>query len=266
MKTLKHFLSEFLQTILFAMFLFGFNLQSDAQTITVYQYRQVEPDKMQEFIERETKYWSKVAESAIAKGNLTFWGLFQKMSGFDQPNSSNVLFINTFKDIDAAADIWDPSELFPDVPMDQIETFSMSKVIHTLYVRAENFVQKEGAVPADEFNYVSFIYHNSSNSAQSIALEKEHWEPFIKLSMDAGKTNQLAWGNATILAPSGPDIGVNTISFDIYPSLKAALDPTWDDDTVFPTDGLTKINELEIDRRMVYVYRRIQVINANPPE
>ena len=84
--------------------------------------------------------------------------------------------------------------------------------------------------------------------------------------MDAGKTNQLAWGNATILAPSGPDIKANTISFDIYSSLKAVLDPTWDEDTVFPQDGLEEINKLEINRRIRSVYRRVQVVNANPPE
>ena len=52
---------------------------------------------MEEFIERETTYWSKEAENAIAKENLEFWGLFQKVGSFDLLNSSDVLSINRLK-------------------------------------------------------------------------------------------------------------------------------------------------------------------------
>jgi hypothetical protein len=41
MKLSKHSLSKFLQAILFAAFLFGFNMQSIAQEISVWQFRQV---------------------------------------------------------------------------------------------------------------------------------------------------------------------------------------------------------------------------------
>lgn len=262
MKSTNHYFTQWITTVLVICFLGGLELPLNAQGITVYQYRQVPADKMEEFIKRETTYWSKVAEDAIAKGNLQFWGLFQKVGGFDMPNSSNVLFINTFKDIDAIEGTWDPSGVFPDVPMDQMETFSMGEVMHQLFVRGENFVQKSGAVPENDFKYVTFVYHNSSSPADLIELENKHWAPFIKASMDGGKTTQKAWGNATILSPSGPNMGANTISFDIYPSLKEALDPTWAEDTVFPQDGLDEIGELETDPRTTYVYRRIQVVTA----
>ena len=34
-----------------------------AQDITTYQYRHVAPDKVAEFIKRETTYWSKIAKA-----------------------------------------------------------------------------------------------------------------------------------------------------------------------------------------------------------
>ena len=270
MKLSKYSFSKFLQAILFAVFLFGFNMQSIAQEISVWQFRQVDQANMQEFIERETKYWSKVAEAAIEKGNLTFWGLFVKQGGFDLPNAPNVIFINTFQDIDAVdmAETWNAAAVFPDVPMDQIETGSISETVHMFYVSRANVVRKEGAVPADDYNYVRFIFHNSNSPGDVLALENEHWAPFIKSAMEAGQTTQVAWGNARILAPSGPNIDANTISFDIYPDLKSALTGGFSDDAdvEIPTLGLEKINELEINRRFSNVYRRIQVINANPPE
>jgi hypothetical protein len=249
--------------------LFGFGLQSFAQEISVWQLRNVEQSNMQEFIERETKYWSKVAEAAVEKGNLTFWGLFVKEGGFDLPNAPNVLFINTFKDIDAAnmAEMWNPASLFPDVPLEKIETGSISTTLHMFFVNPGSMVIKEGAVPAEQFKFVRFIFHNSSAPDELLALENEHWMPFIKSAMDAGHTTQLAWGNASILAPSGPNMEANTISYDIFPTLKSALTGGFppDSDVEFPEEGLTKINDLEVSRRFNNVYRRIQVINANPP-
>lgn len=270
MRTTMYYPGKTVNTILIVLALLLMPTLTTAQDdedpgISLYQYRYVPQDKMAEFIARETKYWSKVAENAIAKGNLTFWGIFQKVGGFDIPNSPNVLFINTFKDIDNAnmAEIWDPSSVWPNVPMDQMETNSMSKVHHMLFVRPAVWVEANNAVPEKDLNYVKMIYHNASSPGDLIALENEHWTPFIQSSMDSGKTKQKAWGNAMILSPTGPDMKANTISYDIYATLQEALNPTWDPNTVFPMDGLTKIGELEMDQRISYVYRIVKVVT--PP-
>lgn len=269
MKTSLYYAKKLMKVTLFIIFLFSFktNAQNEEDPgISVYQYRQVAPDQMEEFMARETKYWSKVAESAVAKGNLTFWAILQKVGGFDEANSPNVLFINTFKDIDNAnmAEIWDPSSTWPNVPLDQMETASISKVHHILFVKPTGWVNVNGAVPEKDYQYSKMIYHNATSPGDLIALEIEHWGPFIQAQMDSGKTKQKAWGNARILSPSGPAMKANTISFDIYSSLKEALDPTWDPDTVFPNEGLTKIGELETDQRISFVYRIVKVVT--PPE
>ena len=247
--------------------LLAFSLQSFSQEISVWQFRRVEQSNMQEFIERETKYWSKVAEAAIEKGNLNFWGLFVKQGGFNLPEGPNVLFINTFNDIDAAnmGELWNASALFPDVPMDKMETGSLSTTLHMIFAQPGNWVEKEGASPDDDYNYVRFIFHNSNAPGQLLALENEHWAPFIKSAMEAGQTTQLAWGNAQILAPSQPNMEANTISYDVYPTLKSALTGGFspDADVQFPEEGLQKINDLETSRRFNNVYQRIMVINAD---
>ena len=96
------------------VFLLCFQVKPVAQ-VTVYQYRQVPDDKIEDFIFRETTYWSKVAEKALEKGNLSFWGIFQKVGGYDLPNSSNFLFVNTFPDIDAVyrGEVFDAAAVFP---------------------------------------------------------------------------------------------------------------------------------------------------------
>jgi hypothetical protein len=235
--------------------------KSLAQGVSVYQYRKVQDDKVAEFIERETTYWSKVAQKAIDDGKLQFWGLFQKMGGYDLDNTSNFLFINTFTDIDNTEGVWDAATVFPDVAIEDMETYSMSKNTSVIFVKSQHWTQAANANPENDFKYITMVYHNANNPAGLITAENEVWAPFIKSAMDEGKTTQKAWGNALILSPTGEDINYNTISFDIYPSLKEALDPTWDESLEAP--DMTKIGEAEGNRRGSVVYRAVKVVDAN---
>ena len=236
---------------------------ASSQSITVYQYRHVPPEQMSEFIERETKYWSVVAQKAIDNGKLEFWALLVKQGVYDAPNTSNVLFINTFKDINDTEGIWDISAVFPDTPVEKMSTYDIGYVTHLFYLKDEAWEQASHADPQKDFNYVVMTYHNSSNPTQFIALEKEHWAPFIKKAMDSKKTTQVGWGNARVLSPSGENIKANTVSFDLYPNLKEVLMPTWDEDVVFPEEGLNKLGEITLNRRGRQVYRIVKAVEGS---
>ena len=252
---------------LFAASMFVLQLYSAAQStdrsISVYQYRRVPDDKIDEFIKRETTYWSKVAQHAIDKKQLSFWALFEKVDGYDMPNSSNFLFINTFPNIDSAGAVWAGAEKVTGMKMAQIETNSMSTTTSQLFVHAENWAQAKNAVPEKDFNYVVMLYHNSNNPDSVIGLEKTYWAPFIQKAMDDDMTPQKGWGNASVLSPSGDNIKFNTISYDIFKSLGDALMPAWKQNTVFPVEGLTKIGSIETNRRGSVVYRVVKVVAAN---
>lgn len=75
MKTTFYLAEKFVKAILIFVLLFSFNVKAQDNEdpgISVHQYRYVPQDQMAEFIARETKYWSKVAEKGVAQGNLTF--------------------------------------------------------------------------------------------------------------------------------------------------------------------------------------------------
>jgi hypothetical protein len=227
----------------------------NAQELTAYRYIHVEEGKMGEYMDRMESYWSKIAEAAIKKGNLQFWAVLVKQGGFDMPNSPNILMLVRFKDWDNREGTWDAKAVFPDVPMEKMETGSMSTVMHHIWVQSEDWANVEGAVPQNDYKYISMQYHDSDSPGDLISLENEYWGPFIKAEMDAGRCDQKAWGNATVVSPRGPNVGASTISFDVYSTLSAALSPSWSDDTVFPNEGLTKINALEKTPRRQYIYR-----------
>ncbi len=235
-----------------------------AQEITTYQYRQVAPDKIDEFIKRETTYWSKVARKAIDKGTLTFWGLFEKVGGYDIQNSSNFLFINTYKDIDGnMGDVWNATAANPNIPLAKMETNSISKVTSDIFFSNGGWQQSAKAKPATDFKYVVMNYHNSSDPDNFIAIEKNQWGPFIQSSMDNNGTKQVAWGNATVLSPTGGDMKFNSISFDLFPTLKSALMQSWSPNTKFPTAGLDSLQKISLNPAARVVYRVVKVESKN---
>jgi len=264
MKKSNKLLSSFVycSTAIVLTFCFQQTLNAQDHSITMYQYRRVPYDKVDEFIKRETTYWNKVAEKAVKDKTMTFWALLEKVGGYDLPNSSNYLFINKFPDIDKVGDVFNNVESITGVKMADMETNTLSTVTSQLFLHDENWVKAAKAVPEKDLNYLLMDYHNTNYADSLISLEKKYWGPFIKRAMDKGQTNQMAWGNAVVLAPLGEDIKFTTVSYDLYKTLQEALMPSWDPKTVFPNKGLSMITKLELSRRGISVYRVVKVVTA----
>lgn len=248
-----------------AAFIFNFCyleiLNAQTRDITFYQYRHVPQDKIDEFVKRETTHWSKVAEKAVKNKTMTFWALLEKIGGYDLPNSSNFLFINTFPDADKAGEAFSDVETTAGVKIAEMETNSISTVTSAFFLSNKGWEQAAKVVPANDFNFVVMVYHNTNFADSLIALENKYWAPFIKEAMDKGQTPQKAWGNAVLLAPLGENIKFTTVSYDLYKTLQDALMPQWDPNTVFPINGLNMIHNLELNRRGIAIYRIVKVVN-----
>lgn len=248
------------RTFVAILALFVFILPAICQPISVMQYRHVPNDKINEFLYRETTYWSQVAQKAVDEGKLSQWILFQKIGGYDMPNSSNFLFINTVPDINMnMGEIWNPSQVFPDMPNHAMETNSISTVTAQVFARPMEWEEVDGANPREQFHYVKFNYWNTTSPNQFVTLEREHWGPFINAEMEKEATSQVAWGNAIILNPRGPEMPGNTISMDVYPTLKDMLIPTWSENAEFPEEGLNELSDLVTSRTEV-MYRVVMAV------
>jgi hypothetical protein len=252
--------SRILMMIIASMFLSHLS----AQEVSYLQYRKVDPSKIDEFIKRETTYWSKVAEKGITNGKIEFWGLFEKVSG-GSTETANFLFVNTFKDIDEAmkGDMWDPTKLFPGIPISKIETNSLSTTTNTIFTAPRNWEQSAKFTKSADAKFVVINYHHTSNASAFIALEQKYWQPFIKAEMEAGRTSQIAWGNDEILSPSSGKDGASTISVDLFPDFKSALSPYFAKETVFPTDGLNELQKITSSPRDIEIYRVVKIVAKN---
>jgi len=264
MKKSTRLISAFIYCLTILVFILGFQVSLLAQdgAITTYQYRHVPGDKIDEFIKRETTYWSKVAQKAVDNKTMSFWALLEKVGGYDLPNSSNYLFINTFPDINKADGVFSDVESAAGVKLADMETNSFTTVTSEFFLHDHEWVQAAKAVPSKDFNYVVMNYQNTDYPDSLINLEKKYWEPFIKAAMDKGQTPQLGWGNAIVLAPRGENIKVTSVSYDLYKTLGDALMPKWDPKVVFPTKLFPLLSKIQMNRSGIVVYRVVKVVTA----
>ena len=160
MKLAKIFSEKMAPYFLIVLLIAVFQLNSFYQ-ISVYQYRHVPDNNIEEFLKRETTYWSKVAEKAVANKTMTFWALLEKVGGYDLPNSSNYLFINTFPNIDKVNEVFSNVEATAGVKMSEMETGSLSNTTSQFFLHADGWAQDAKANPATDFNYVVMVYHNT---------------------------------------------------------------------------------------------------------
>jgi hypothetical protein len=268
MKRSKRLISAFIYRFSYCVatlvFTLGFLVKLQAQdgAITTYQYRRVPDDKIEEFIKRETKYWSKVAERAVKNKSMSFWALLEKVGGYDLPNSSNYLFINTFPNIDKVDSVFTDVESVAGIKLADMETNSFTTVTSQFFLHDREWVQATKAVPAKDFNYVVMNYQNTDYPDSLINLEKKYWEPFIKAAMDKGQTPQLGWGNAIVLAPRGENIKFTSVSYDLFRTLGDALMPKWDPKVVFPNKLFPLLSKIQMNRSGIVVYRVIKVVTT----
>ncbi len=161
-------------------------------------------------------------------------------------------------------DVFNAGAVLPDVPMESISTDGMSTTTGMFFLHNENVADAAGAVRDRDWKYVVINYHNSSDPVRFVALEKQYWIPFIQSGMDKKQTLQRGWANASVIAPQGENIKFNTVSYDFFPTLQAALMPNWTPElnAQLPTVGLANLDKLRLNRPGTAIYRIVHVVAA----
>jgi len=236
-----------------------------AQETSVYHYKKVAQSDMKEFLNRANTYWSVFAENEVKKGNLTFWAVLVKAGGNeDIQNSPNVLIITSFKDIDEKIKWMGVKDLFPDVKMEDIETWSLSTNISRVYLRdLNNFVQGSSVEPDKDFNYVKINFYNSKNTQKHLKFEAENWKPMIKKAMDEGKTTMKGWGNSVVISPQSPTFTYGSVSYDLFSSMGDALGNFFSSDMEIPEGFWNEQIGNNPNPRNTQLYKIVKAVSAN---
>jgi hypothetical protein len=248
-------------TILLSLFL---SLQFiNSQEVTTHEYRHVPTENMDEYLKRETTYWSKLAEREIKKGNLTYWAILQKVGGENIPNTPNVLTINSYTNMDERENMWGGiSQLFPNVKLEDMATEDLCTRTDIIYLRKINGVEVENADPDKDFRYVHLIYHNTINVGKHFEFENTTWAPLLKKAMDKGITTMRGWENYIVVSPVANEFPYSSASYDFYSTIHHALSETFSDNMEFGEGFFDNLNANYAGPKNSHLYRIVKVVRA----
>ena len=229
--------------------------------ISYLQYRHVPADQDAKFLERETKYWSKVAESAIKKGQMKSWSLWRKVGVTDADElTPNYVFVNTFESINKM----DPDKLWSDnmdalgtVKPEDIETSSFTTTTFDYYIQSEDHVP-------GEYTFALVNYAKPTDVAAFIQENRSLWKPLHEASIKNIMNSMTYWGMSSVIYPAGNKDRFSVFTVDGFNKLNDALDylrftetsdnspnaAAWDD-----LAGKSKMDELlpnGFERRIIY--------------
>ncbi|TRZ46223.1 hypothetical protein DMZ48_02915 [Robertkochia solimangrovi] len=190
---------------------------SYAQVIYM-QYRVVPADKEQEFVQRETKYWSKVAKAAIDNGNLQGWSLWHKV-GVTNTDAPNYVFLNIYESVDKMK----PELVFSEdnmknlgVPMSQAETNSFTTVPFDYIMQLEDMVPGE-----NQFVLVNYAMPKDFNGF--ITENKDLWKPFHEKNIQAKTMGMSSWGMMSVIYPQGMQARFSVLTWDGFNDLTSVM-------------------------------------------
>ncbi len=239
----------------------------NSQEVTTHEYRHVPLENMEEYLKRETTYYSKLAENEMKKGNLTYWAILQKVGGDNINETPNVLTINSFNNMDTSDIVWgNVDKLFPNVKPEDIHTESLCTRTDIIYLRKINWVEVENADPDRDFKYVYLTYHNTKNVGKHFEFENNTWAPMVQKAMDQKITTMKGWGNSIVVSPVSNEFPYSSVSYDFYASFHNALTETFSDNMEFPEGFFDELHANYVGPRNKQLYRIIKVVRASNEE
>lgn len=188
--------------------------------VAYFQYRNVPADKEAEFVERETKYWSKAAKAAIDAGKMSGWSLWRKI-GVTNEDAPNYVFVNTFENLEAmySNDFWGDEEFVKKAlgtDPASVETMSMSTVTFDYVMQLEASID-------GEYQYALVNYAMPENRSAFIQENKTLWQPFHQKNIEKGDMGMSSWGMMSVIYPSGSNARFSVMTWDGFNAIKDAM-------------------------------------------
>lgn len=188
------------------------------QQVSYVQYRQVPLDRQQEFVEKETKYWAKVAKAAIDKGLMEHWSLWRKIgtTSMDGPNYAFVNRYASLESIDQEA-IWSDENVaaMGANPAD-VETQSFAPTF------MDYWFQIDAVVPGNS-KYVVVNYAMPVDRSAFIEENKELWMPLHKKNIEAGNFGMSSWAMMSVTYPRGNNARFSVATVDGFNTMHDAM-------------------------------------------
>lgn len=182
------------------------------------QYRVVPSDRESEFLEKETKYWSKVAKAAIDQGKMAGWSLWRKV-GVTEEGAPNYVFVNTFENFEKAnpGDVWSAENVKKmGISPQMVETNSFTKVPFDYWMQLEDMVE-------GDYKYALVNYAMPEDRSAFIEENKKLWKPLHEKNIKTGKLGMKSWGLMSVVYPTGKLARFSALTWDGFDKMSDAM-------------------------------------------
>ncbi|WKK65678.1 hypothetical protein [Lutimonas zeaxanthinifaciens] len=206
-------LSIFLMALCFATAL--------SAQISYLQYRHVPADHEDKFVERETKHWSKVAQAAIKKGQMSSWSLWKKVGVTNSYDTTpNYVIVNTFESLDNMDmnKVWsDNMDALGDVKPEDVETMSFTTTTFDYFVQREDYID-------GNYKFALVNYGKPTDLTAFIQENRSLWKPLHQASIENIMNAMTYWGMSSVIYPVGNLDRFSVFTVDGFNKLNDALD------------------------------------------
>ncbi|UJH66032.1 hypothetical protein [Allomuricauda sp. SCSIO 65647] len=247
----------FAVVLMFAMSSFG--------QVAYLQYRVVPADREAEFVEKETKYWSKVAKAAIDQGKMAGWSLWRKV-GVTEEGAPNYVFVNTFESFEKVnlGEVWSADNLKSmGVSPEMVETNSFTKVPFDYWMQLEDMVE-------GDYKYALVNYAMPKSLSAFIQENKELWKPLHEKNIKSGNLGMKSWGLMSVVYPTGKLARFSVLTWDGFDKMSDAMnylryDPEGMDASFQEVISKSKMGEIMPEGGFEYsiLYELVDRIEAN---
>lgn len=182
------------------------------------QYRTVPADRQAEFVEKETKYWAKVAKAAIDQGKMASWSLWRKI-GVTEVGAPNYVFVNTFESVESIdmGAIWSGENIKTmGVSPDMVETNSFAPTAFDYWMQVEDNV-------LGDYKYAVVNYAMPTNASQFIEENKTLWKPLHEKNIKNGTNGMKAWGVLSVIHPRGKLGRFSVLTYDGFDKMSDVM-------------------------------------------
>ena len=227
---MKYILNIFLITLIS----FGsFAQESDTgvdHEIGTWQFRQIDPGDVANFLSNEDKVYRKFVRNAIDDGRMKHWGLLRKVSG-NTSNGHNFFFYNGFEEF----------EDMDNSPWGSGSTFGL-KPVKSNGVLGTAYTSPATSLSGKVGNYIVINTANPSDVNAFIRLQSEVWKPFIENYINDENSTWAGWEVHRVVSPTGNGFSWSVATVDHFTTLSGALN-SFPNGANWP-EGLQEINDL----------------------
>ena len=194
-----------------------FTLGAFAQ-VAYLQYRVVPNDRQGEFVEKETKYWAKVAETAIKNGKMTGWSLWRKV-GITEVGAPNYVFVNNFENFEQVDmnEVWSSAnEETMGVAPGMVETGSFAPTAFDYWCQLEDMT-------GGDYKFAVVNYAKPADLGGFIEENKSLWKPLHQGNINKGNMGMTSWGMLSVVHPKGKQARFSALTWDGFNTMADAM-------------------------------------------